>query len=183
MSILERILNDYTKWCEKNHITPYPDRSKYFERREGFIFFNESCCVYIKKNNKFCKLEPDLYQNLIHTYWNEDYNDDKARKKNSSYDKPISAHSKDEFKIFLKDKNTISPEGALLKKEEKNIVKKAVGRLKPKRREVIEAIFYEGMTEAEAAVALNKTQATIHALKTHALADIKQTLTEEYELL
>ena len=163
------------------------DRASYNLLTADYFFCNKTCTVYICATDSFIELDPEIYKELINSYWTEVRNDLHHSKHTISYNREISSDDgSDSFLDLQEDENSPVPENEFFIHELKSKYDDIVDTLCPIQAQIIRGIYFQQRTEAEMSKLLGKTQANIHYHKVRALKALKKIMEriepEELEL-
>ena len=178
----KNIIKMYRSRIESGLSQCIPGHKNYVYFFDEYAFFVASCTVYIYALHSFTDLSKDIFDELIHSYWNEHGND---RYHHRNYiSKEILAKDENGTSIFedFPDTKSVSPESACLIKERNQKLLKHVDSLKPKKREVVKDIYFNYKTEKDVAEKNGTSQADVHYLKAAALKDLAKNYIPEDEM-
>lgn len=153
----------------------YPDRASYNLLTNDYFFCNQTCTVYICATDSFIELDPEIFKELINSYWREEQNDIHHSAHTISYNKDVLLEDgSDCFLDLQEDVNSPVPENEYFANIVKNKYSDFIDMLSPIQSKIIRGIFFQRLTEAEMAMLLGKTQSNIHYHKVKSLEKLKK---------
>lgn len=162
----------------------YPDRASYYLLTKDYFFCNQTCTVYICAEDVYSELTPEIFKELINSYWTEERNDLHHAFHTISYNQAIPSDSDgDTFLDQMEDINSPVPEREYFLNDIRNRYSSVLDNLTPIQKTVVHGIYFEQKTELDIAKALGKTQANIHYHKIKALGTLRKLFSENEELL
>ena len=152
----------------------YPDRACFNLFTDEYYFSNATCTVFMCSTNSFVELEPDIFKELINSYWREEQNDLHHSKYTVSYNRAVTSEDgADNFIDLQEDEDSPIPENEFFIHELKSKYADTIDRLCPIQSQIIRGIYFQQRTENEMAAILGKTQANIHYHKIKALEKLR----------
>ena len=171
----------YINWTKKANSRTYPNRKLSYREFEEYIFFEKTCTVYLKAMRVFMDLAPEIYDDMKRFEDNERKYYERRKEDTDPIDKPINGDPEDRSLADYIPSNDFYPEEELLDAESRKQIHDAVDSLSPRRKKIIEDLYYNDKTEMEVADELGISQSAVNQQKAKALIDLEMDLADEFE--
>lgn len=163
----------------------YPKRIAYSLLIGDYIFFNHTCTVYIRSVKTYVDMEPELFQELLQSYWNESKNNLYHKENTVSYNNETvnEEGSVTEFFNLFEDENAEKPEEEFFDHHFSDNMNAVIDMLTPVQAKIIRGYYFEKRTEKEISEALQISQQRVHYQKAVALNRLNDILNDNLDIM
>ncbi len=163
----------------------YPKRAAYSLLMGDYIFFNHTCTVYICSVKTYVDMEPELFQELLQSYWNESKNNLYHKENTVSYNNETvnEEGSVTEFFNLFEDENAEKPEEEFFDHHFSDNMNAVIDMLTPVQAKIIRGYYFKKRTEKEISEALQISQQRVHYQKAVALNRLNDILNDNLDIM